>query len=170
MWRNIKSFCWYASQENISDYHLPRLIDAMVYLAAESKRLDLGLRILISKPLINKAIEHVHQDDIQGESVIYRIAANHRFLLQFEDRQGALASSRVKRGFPNIIMWYKTNKLSMIYMAISRSCMTTINRLDECERAILPTRVELITCRHRLLDTAKLRAKARAILKSDWIE
>ena len=81
----------------------------------------------------------------------------------------ALLARSNRNSFPNIVLWYKSNRLSELFIALSKSCCKAINRIEAAsEKQLLPTFASSYVLRMRFLDGVSDVTPFRNIFGNDW--
>ena len=71
----------------------------------------------------------------------------------------------------NIVAWFESNDISMVFLAVSRSCTAALSKLAEVapeQRDLLPTSADLFCVRSDLMKDKWSREQAKKILGPDW--
>ncbi len=139
-----------------------------------SKRLGIlkkGLAVLHQKNMLNVIHKLMEKDQYNnGRLRISLIDTNEWLKSQTQDNNplDILLYRHDRFSSPNIVIWYGANKISRLYIALSKCCYTATNKLEYPEREQLPSTAELYKLRSNFISDLMNLEEARNILGKDW--
>lgn len=170
MWRYLRHFCDRINEHNIDKELSYKLVDSIINNAKRYNQLHKGLAILASDRLIELSINSIGEHAKTTENIVDKVKRNHVFLGQFDDKIAELLYKKNRDALPNIVMWYKSDRLCPLYLAISETCGNAIRKLPKDDRILLPSGKDMVITRYKWLADRALKYRLRAILGKDWKE
>jgi len=153
-WKTVKKIVYYA-----------------VEYARENKGKNIsiwtrGLWILTKSNIVDIACKKAKEEDQQRNVDLDKVIKSKEFAqkcnYEFEKSE--------KGGFPNIVIWYDSGKISLTYLAMSESCKKALVTLDDTDKRMLPDQKEIIRRRIRCLIDTEHCKKLKNILGNDYIK
>ncbi len=151
--RWIESFARKIDEWKLTDIEAKYLIEEVIKYSKERKLLSRGVGVLCKADILEECYKRLNRKHDRIAVLISEIKANHEFLAKNSD---GLQS--------NLIHWFQQGRLCVEFVALSKSCLAVLNKLD-AGRGCIPTLRELFLIRMRCLHDA--REQLRAILKGD---
>lgn len=145
------------------------------------KFIEIGVKYAKEKGLLKKGLSVLHQNNMlevckreldkelsKNNSLIDRLKSEHNTFKYLASKGKPLDFTNNVR---NIVNWYMSNKITSIYLTLSRTCYFAIrdlNKIDNDSRLLLPsderlylTKLEFCKDQHRVCEGSK-------ILGDDW--
>lgn len=127
-----------------------KLVKALVYdivrYAKSHHILDKGTQILCMNNIVDICHESIRTMIDNEGSLLYELRRSKAFL----DDHGSgeqlfrkLITPENEGGYPNIVMWYMSNEISRIYIAISERCQRAVGALAEEDRGEIPSNYDM---------------------------
>jgi hypothetical protein len=175
-WRYCRSLTEKLEEWDFDDETSCRFIDIAVQHAKSIGVLRKGLAVLHQGNMLGVVYDLLQQEsEFDDQSIQSLVYIKKWFDQQISD--GNLITYLLERPHPgsycNITIWYQANRLSPLFISLSRSCCKALNRLkklDEEERGLLPKVTELYRLRSDFTDDVNCLKKAKDILGEDWRE
>jgi hypothetical protein len=157
------------NMEGVSWEIIKRIVYYAIEYAREHKTTSMwtrGLWILTKSNIVEIAHERAKKhEDVQSLDHD-KVIDSKKFV---DENGGKLLDSPVIGGFPNIVVWYESNRISLTYLAMSESCKHALNKIDQSDRSMLPSKSDLIRRRIRCLMDRNFSKKLKSILGNDYI-
>jgi len=142
--------------------------------ANEKRLLRKGLVAFFQGNILDVCYDRIDGECERTDQRLAILRQNHGFLSARANGQ-PLASVLLSRVTPesyyNIVEWYERNRLSALYMSISKSCTQALSRLSKkCpeQRELLPGKAELFCLLDELIADRTIKTQAARILGDDW--
>lgn len=172
-WRYVKAITKKFKDWEFDNDTAQQFIDIAVSYARQRKIHQKGLAALHQSDLLDRCYKVLTNKNKQRLS----IAASLQDMKKWFDSQvgdnvkiDTLLYRKNKRSFPNIILWKQSNKISDLFISLSKSCCRAVNRLqnDEIDRRMLPSTTDLYLIRIDFLSEQNNVTFARKLFGSDW--
>lgn len=172
-WRYITAISSKFDEWGFDDQTAQKFIDFAVRYAKRLNILRKGLAVLHQNNMLDKCYKML-QDEVDGDHHIIESLKRSR---DWIDRQAngtplldVLLSRPNEDAFCNLTMWYRSNRITDLYLALSKSCCQALATLDEIERSVFPSKAHLYVTRTELSRNVHVLKAARRILFDDWRE
>jgi len=133
-----------------------------------------GLAALHQGNLLQAAYKRLKEESSANDSRLASLAIVRRFLSGLTTDNVALVQRLlVKRdadALPNLVLWVQSNRITPLYLSLSRACNVAMKRLNQDERLLLPKATTLFTIRSDFTRDLSNERQARQLLGSDWRE
>ena len=157
-WRYLKSIAhkfelWKLNQKEREDF-----IKIAVEQAKLSGYLHKGLSVLHQNNLLDSCYERLNKLSRGQDQNLRTILNNHRWLLRqagSSDMKNILLKTH--GSMKNIVLWYQSNSISALYIALSKLCMATYSHLSQAELKMMPTKPQLFLLRQDFMINPKAR-------------
>jgi len=175
-WRYCRSLAEKFDEWDFDDETSVRFIDTAVKHAKKIGVLRKGLAVLHQGNMLDVVYSLLQEEATLYSQSIDSIQATKRWMdqqigsnpplevLLHRERDGA---------FCNVTIWYQANKLSALYIALSKSCckaLAKLKKLELDEREMLPKVTDLYRLRYDFLRDVNNLKQARSTLGDDWRE
>ena len=149
---------------------IQKIVYYAVEYAKESEKASVwtrGLWILTKSNIIDiahkKAKEEGEQKELDLNKVIKskEFAAQHNYEFSRSEKDG---------GFPNLVIWYDSGRISLTYLSMSESCKKALLELDKTDKRMLPSQKEITKRRIRCMMDTEYRGQLKDILEDDYIK
>ena len=163
-YRHIQRFVKELQKSKINEEYIPDVISYIVKSAQRNKNLCRGLSIFNGVDVLDIYQNVLEQRISTSDKVLNEIKKTHSF---FNSNRQHLLDKERAGGFTNFTKWYKDNKISIYYIAVSKVCRRAMCKLDEEERAYFPKVVELLKLRLKILSDNEIQIALSEILGPD---
>ena len=172
-WRYLTAISSKFDEWEFDDQTAEKFINLAVDYA---KRLDLlrkGLAVLHQNNILTKCYEML-QDEVDSDQRAIDMLKRSREWVDKQRGEIPLIDIMLFRanegGFCNLAVWYRNNKISDLYLALSRSCCRALATLNGFESGVFPSKARLYMMRADLSKNVHVLKAARRILFDDWRE
>lgn len=169
-WRFLESFVKRLDDLNIDCRYYGVIINALVDYAKKHKLLNRGFAILSKSDLLELSVSALQNDIKNKRNKMTSIAKAHQFL--DKESGGKLhetLSKRIRVGsYTNLTRWYEQGHINNEYIALSKSCVLTMRKLDKNERDMLPHPIDLLKLKYKLFADKDLIDKIVALMGDDF--
>jgi hypothetical protein len=168
-YRWMQAFIKKLNEWQFDDRLAEMMVDAVVRYAVTHKLLRMGASILAMQKVLDvcyhdachrKRVSHDFGQDLKiGRELLIR-------------HQGQLLCASRPGGYVNLVQWYKTGKLTMHFMSLSKTCIDALNalrQLDIDQRSEIPSHITLLRNRLLLLSCPERTSIAHQILGNDLL-
>lgn len=168
-WRYLENFCDKIDEWGITESTAYRVIDAMVEHAKRHGQLhQRGIAILSSEQMLDIGYESLCRNEQTIDTIVERIRSDRKFILSLPNLD-LLSARENPNSFTNLVKWATQGKISLYYIAISKSCGLAMRKLDKFEREmIIPRTIELVEARRIICKNVITKHKIKLILREDW--
>lgn len=172
-WRYIRSIVKKFKEWNFDDDTSQQFIDIAIAYAKQKKILRKGLASLHQSDLLEKCYKVLTNKNKQRLSTIASLTdMKSWYNSQIGDNVAldVLLHRKNKRSFPNIVLWKEANKISDLFISLSRSCCKAVNKLqnDDVGKRMLPATTDLYLIRIDFLSEQNNVTFSRKLFGSDW--
>ena len=164
-WRYLEHFVRKVDEWEISDDTACQIIGAMVDHAANKKQLKKGLSLLASDQILEIGYKSIRRKQVDSKNLVETIKKD----VQTVHGQDPLGKT-APRALPNVVKWHIQNKVSDLYLTVSKSCRRAISELDEVERDMLPSGKEFLLLRRDALSSIPIKHQIKWAMGDDWEE
>lgn len=124
-----------------------------------------GLWVLTKSNIVDIAYDRHKKNDESASSDLEKLQQSYNYAKS----QNFNLTFRNPGGFPNMVSWYESGKISLDYLALSESCRQAMKSLDEIDRHVLPSETDIVNKRVKCLINDEYNNKVKTILKDDYI-
>ena len=158
------------NMEGVSWETIQKVVYYAIEYAKESEKASVwtrGLWILTKSNIIDIAYKKAKEENNQKKLDLDKVTKSKEFASQHDYE---FAKSEKEGGFPNIVIWYDSGKISLTYLAMSELCKEVLIKLDETDKRMLPDQKEITKRRIKCLMDSEYREQLKNILKNDYIK
>ncbi len=169
-WRYLCKFVVKVDELKLSDDTIRDLIGAMVKHAKAHKQLSRGLAILTSDNMLEIGNKAITQKIEVLDTIFDRLTRDRKLIAAMDNPQSFLSKVPNVGGFANLSMLFMSGKLSLSYVACSKTCNLVIRTLDSINKDVLPSHIQLASERIKLFSATKTKYKIMGIMNGDWLD
>jgi len=125
-----------------------------------------GLWILTKSNIVEIAYKRAKEENNKSNLDLKKLLNSKKFA---QDNGYDLEKSE-DGGFPNIVKWYDTGKISLTFLSMSESCKNAMLKLDDVDKGMLPNQNEITKRRIKCTIDREYCKKIKKILGSDYIK
>lgn len=171
-WRYVKAIAQKFDTWGFDDSTSRKFIDIAVGYAKQRGTLHKGLAVLHRNDMLEICYNILQkQADKNTQNMNTLIDMKKWFDSQTNNDYKVLLQRITPKAFPNIIIWYRANKISELFMACSKDCMRALAELQKTnqdEYRLLPTLEQLFLLRMKIDNIVA--QKLKLVFRSDWRE
>lgn len=159
--RNMKGVSWETIQ---------KIVYYAIEYARENEKKSVwtrGLWVLTKSNIIDIAYKKAKEEDEKRKSDLSKVIKSKEFA---QKNNFEFTKSMIDGGFPNLVTWYDSGKISLTYLAMSESCKKAYVTLDKTDKRMLPSQEEIVKRRIKCLIDTEYKKQLKDILKSDYIK
>jgi len=160
--KNMKNF------GDISWETIQKIIFYAVEYAKEHEKDNVftrGLWILTKSNIIDIAYRKAKDEDQTKQLDLDKVIRSQEFV----NEHNYEFSDAPDGGFPNIVAWYDSGKISLTYIAMSESCKKALSNLGEVDKRMLPNQREITKRRIKCLMDKEYQKQLKNVLNMDYI-
>lgn len=170
-WRYAKALARKFDQWGFDDSTSRKFIDIAVGHAKHIGVLRKGLAVLHQSNMLDICYKKLQEQSDRNMQEVDSITSMKKWFDNMVGNDRAILLYRSNpRAYCNITTWYKANKISALFLALSRSCTYALSQLSPEERQVLPSVERLFLLRSRVVDDLSTFKKLRRIFETDWRE
>jgi hypothetical protein len=173
-WRFLSHFLDEIEKYEMNEHMVQRAIEALIGDAKNHRMLHRGMAILNNPNLIHICVAKLEREIREEREKVDRIDRTHSFIqekcAEAIDTVGILLSKDNPLAYSNMTRWYQTGKIDIGYIALSKTCMRALGKMDKVERMCYPTPRQLLQMRLMYLSDDVVHMKLKNTLKNDLIE
>jgi len=157
------------NMEGVSWETIQKIIYCAVEYAKENEKASVysrGLWILTKSNIVDIAYEKAKEEDQIRKLDLTKVIRSK----EFADEHDYKFSESPDGGFPNVVAWYDSGKISLTYLAMSESCKKAFSVLDEVDRRTLPNQKDITKRRIKCLIDIEYREQLKDIMGTDYIK
>ena len=173
-WRYLNAMMQKFDEWEFDNDMIEKFVDIAVRHAKEVGILCKGLAALHQKNLLEICYKTLQQEVDTSNQRLESLRVIKRWLQQQIGKKD-LFRTLLKRtnvdSAPNIILWYQANKISELYMALSKSCynaLLTLEKSGSDDLILLPKANHLYWIYHDFVMNKCDESQAKHILENDW--
>lgn len=167
IWRYLQNFIKYIDDNNLDDAVAEKMIYALIEYSAKNNELSKGIALLAKSDMLDILCKKLENDEKNDDIIINSIIRSKAFV----ESQNEPLYNKINGGsFTNITRWYESGRLSKYYISISKKCINTLLSLDNIERSIFPSNLEMFKIRVAITINGGLLSNVKSILNNDLIE
>lgn len=142
--------------------------------AKEKRLLRKGLAAFFQSNILDICYDRIDGECKEVDRRLALLRRNYGFLSARANGKppiNALLCRPALDSYYNIVEWFERHRISIIYMALSKSCTAALSRLSKLsseQRSLLPGSAELFCLMGELTDNATFKRQAAQILGDDW--
>jgi len=158
--KNMKGVPWETIQ---------KIVYCAIEYAKENEKASVysrGLWILTKSNIVDIAYKKAKEEDQIRKSDLVKVVKSKEFANEHDYK----FSESVDGGFPNVVAWYDSGKISLTYLAMSESCKKAFSVLDEVDKRILPNQKDIVKRRIRCLIDTEYKKQLKDIMGTDYIK
>ena len=155
-WRYIKSI---VSKFRLWDLTADEMA-AFIKIAAEQVKssglLHKGLSVLHQNNILDISFEKYKRTLRNEDQNINLLLKHHKWLLK-QAKGDSIRNTLLKKqgSMKNIVLWYQSNSISALYIALSKMCMLAYAQLSSAELSMMPTKSQLYLIRQDFMVNPK---------------
>jgi len=174
-WRYARAIANKFQQWDFDDQTARKFIDIAVNYAKQKGSLHKGLAVLHQSNMLDVCYKKLQEQSDKNGQELDVLASTKKWFDQVTDGNtiNILLHRADPRSFSNLTIWYRANRLSPLFLALSHSCTSALTRLQKDnpdERTMLPTAARLFSLRSKIVQDLNTFKQARRIFKTDWRE
>lgn len=173
-WRYVHKIAERLVQWGFDDAVSQRFIDTAIDYAKEKGLLNKGLSILCQNNIMELCHDRLQTEIDQNDDKVTALQRQHNWLSAKVGTRPIVPTLLARPrpdAYCNLSRWYNERSLSELYLSLSASCTTALNRLSvshPSEREELPGRNRLYLARVCFCQDIQLLRAAKQILRGDW--
>jgi len=174
-WRYLKSIAAKFKEWQFDESTSKQFIQIALKHCNNSGVLRKGLAALHQKNLLQICYEELKNRSNSIDQSLNSIKHIHKWL--YNKKQDNLINTLLYRKyedeFCNLTKWYNANKISKLYLSLSKPCGVALHKLgniDAIERSYLPKLTSLYLARSNFIEHLGNTDRVKTILGSDWRE
>lgn len=159
--KNMKGISWETIQ---------KIVYYAIEYAKENEKTSVwtrGLWVLTKSNIIDIAYKKAKEEDEKRKLDLSKVMRSKEFA---QKHNFEFAKSVVNGGFPNLVIWYDSGKISLTYLAMSELCKKAYITLNKTDRRMLPSQKEITRRRIKCLIDAEYKKQLKNILRDDYIK
>lgn len=155
-WRYLKSILHKFKTWDLSEIEMIDFIDLAVEQAKVSGYLHKGLSVLHQNNILDACYERLTRSSKRQDQNVKMLLNNHRWI-QRQVVSGDPKNILLKTNgsMKNIVLWYQSNNISALYIALSKLCIATYDALSQAELQLMPTKSQLYLLRQEFMANPK---------------
>ena len=168
--RAVQKFVEEVSSWNLDKGVMRALVREIVRYGKRNGLLTKGTALLNMKSVLRICYEYLQREIDKTNNMIVSLEYSQQFLLEKAgnaDVAKTLVTKGRREGYTNFTQWFRSNDISIAYMAISMACREALNQLPPDERNELPDDAVLLKHRVKILNNHRIREEASRILGGD---
>lgn len=175
-WRYVKAIAQRFEDWQFDDDTCRKFINLATKYAKDKGVLRKGLSVLHQSNMLDICYEMLQREKQFNDQSSNSLESIHSWLQRkFGDEKPLrVLLDRPREGaMCNLTQWYKANRITEQYLAVSKTCCKALARLGRThpeERRLLPKQTRLYLLRCDIARDVKTLKKARMILGTDWRE
>ena len=172
-WRYLTAISSKFDEWGFDDQTAEKFINLAVGYAKRLNILRKGLAVLHQNNILTKCYEML-QNEVDSDQRVIDMLRRSKEWVDKQCGEKSLIDVMLSRanedGFCNLTIWYRSNKISDLYLALSRSCCRALATLNGFESSVFPSKAHLYMMRIELSKNVHVLKAARRILFDDWRE
>ena len=171
-WRYLQAFVNNIQKLEVVD-NIPFIVDTLVEHAHKHKLLHRGFAILSKVNLIELIINASQKDINNKQERLYDIERAMKFLSSQSSQSNIklddVLNRRMRIGtYTNLTKWFEQGHINKEYIALSKACVNVMQKMDFMERRVLPSPIELLKIKHKLLADKEFVDKIVTLMGDDF--
>jgi len=173
-WRYLCSLSKKFDEWEFDNGMIEKFIDVAIRHVKSKNKLHKGLSALCQSNLPEICYKKLTEEQKHTEQWIDTLKNSRLWLaenIRHKNPVRVLLYENEPRFVPNIVMWYQSNKLCLLYIALSKTCSKAIKQLQSSNNphcSMLPDTAEIFFARSDFLESQTNIDQAKKIFKSDW--
>ncbi len=170
MYRAFVKFADRAVEWNFDDNTTRLFVFTAVKYAKSRNLLKKGAWVLSMEPVLQACHDRLIEQIDSEDSILKDIRRSRKFVESFGTRREAvkkLIRPASFGGYSNIIKYYQSGNISKPFLAVSKTCSIALSNLSSSDRSELPSSLELMKLRVRLLSNDDMETDLKEIMQSD---
>lgn len=123
------------------------VIKCLISWAMGRKKVKLSASLLSRNDVIDIAVKRFENDIRNYEYAVAELKAMARLIC--DDFEEYLLKKKSRHGYPNIILMHADGRINNTFVALSRSCIRAIQKLDD--KSDFPSMLELVKTRNKMI-------------------
>jgi len=172
-WRYVTAISGKFDEWGFDDQTAQKFINLAVEYAKKINMLWKGLAVLHQNNMLDKCYEMLQNEIDTNNHIIEGLKRSKDWVDRQTNKTSSidiLLSRPNEDAFCNLTMWYRSNKITDLYLALSKKCCQALTMLDKVERSVFPSKSHLYMMRTELSGNVHVLKAARQILFDDWRE
>jgi hypothetical protein len=175
-WRYLKLLLEKFQEWEFDNQTIEKFIDVAVCHVKEKGILRKGLTALHQKNLMELCYKTLQLEEEKKNQQLESLLVTKRWLIQqigSKNVQNVLLYRQSFDSLTNLALWHQSRKISLLYIAISKSCykaLLTLERQDADDLFLLPKSADLYWIYKEFVAQKQNKTQAKEILKNDWRE
>jgi hypothetical protein len=173
-WRYLSRIAEKFDEWDFDEQTIEKFIEVAVRHAKEVGVLHKGLAALHQKNLMELCYESLQSEEETSNQQLAALRVTKNWLvgkIGKKDPVKVLLARPEVDSWPNLILWYQANKISKLYLALSRSCykaLHTLEKQNSDELILMPKTSDLYWTRKDFVASLEDEKQAKTILQNDW--
>lgn len=176
-WRYLERFLDRVETSGFNDDDMPIIIEAIVNYAYENRLLNRGIAILDQKNILEVVSAKLEKEAKEENDITRTITTSRSFVRKQLPQNSSPEQVRIllaqrpnRTAYTNITRWFKSNQISIGYIAVSRECKKALGTLPNHELELFPQPRELMRMRLQLISNPNIVTKLKTVLGNDLVE
>ena len=169
--RAVKKFAQKMVDWEFDESTIRLFIQTAVRYAKNRKLLSKGAYLLTMNSVLEVCYEELQHQMVMHKALDSELVESHQFMQSLGSTRSEIYR-RLRRpisygGCNSLIYYYNTDKISISYISLSIICGAVLSKINLDERSEVPTDIDLLKLRVRLLSDYDNLVSAQKILKND---
>jgi len=167
-YRHIQRFIKTIDNLQIRHENIPFVIEALVEYANERKLLSRGYTILNNSKMLEIVLSKLRNENKTLNCKIQSIQRIQSFLIsQGGNIEEVLLQKPHEKSMTNFTKWFEQGRITPEFIALSKMCIKTLQKLDKSERVVLPRPISLMALKHKILSDVEFMNRVIALMGDD---
>ena len=173
-WRYAARLARQIEEWDFDDETAKAFIGSAVDYVNEKRLLHKGLSVFFQSNMLDICYERMQKHAFKVASRIEQLRSARDFVVtRYAGRPlvGVLLSRDSFDKFRNVVQWFETGRINILYLALSIGCTSALAKLAIIaadERSLLPAESELYCLAIDFVKDEELQSQAKTILGNDW--
>lgn len=147
-------------------------IKSVVQYSKKNKLIHKGMSAFFQNNMLQICYNNLKDMKKDNNAELASVISSKKFLdAKLDNKPAEIVLLEKGRIFTNVVEWYENGKLSILFLALSKSCTKALFKLKETDltqRRLIPSTAELLLIRDSLSDNSDLVKQLSMILGNDW--
>lgn len=172
MWRQFAFFIKKLEEYEIYDKEfIDKIIRMVIKKAKENDDLNRHSSVLTKSDVLEQSIKEIEDEFDRLDRFIKNLSDKYSFLKEISVKKGDLLSILINKknhkSYSNITCWINEGVIDKYCVALSKTCLRAIKRIDDDERGYFPDLLEIIKIRNVLLRNKTIKDQIHKIFGRD---
>jgi len=167
-YRHIQRFIKTIDNLQIKHENIPFVVEALVEYASKRKMLSRGFTILNNSKMLEIVINKLREENKTLNNRVQSIQRTKSFLTsQGDNIEEILLMKQHEKSITNFTKWFEQGRITPEFIALSKTCIKTLQKLDKSERVVLPRPISLMALKHKILSDAEFMGRVMTLMGDD---